>query len=175
MVVLEEASLIVECSVPESIFGDCDSLRFQVAVDFLIYSPSMFFVCSFLNVRLQENPIASENFSEYATMGYNLISTSDVPSCIQSSHQKSPVLLPVNTNTHTNNRRTSTSKSTHDGVIKKGLLDETLAGDHGTIYSPAYVRELELKYEISEKKRKFLSKRVIELAGVDWHIQTDHI
>ena len=64
MVVLEEASLIVECSVPESIFGDCDSLRFQVGVDSLIYLPFMFFVCSFLTVWAVGSLIAGKPDSE---------------------------------------------------------------------------------------------------------------
>lgn len=111
----------------------------------------------------QENPTVCENgnFSEYAILGYNLISSSDIPSSVQASHQKHSVLSTVNTNVP-NKRRMSSCANVQE---KKGISMDEAFCDQEPPCSVSFVRELESKYEIAERKRKFLSKRVIELAG----------
>jgi hypothetical protein len=102
-------------------------------------------------------------------MGYNLISSSEIPDVMQSNLQKSPVLMSLNGNKQ--NRRQSssikafkTTQAMQDAHKIKTIEDLSMNNlEHAN--PSAVIRELELKQEISEKKRKYLSKRVIDLAG----------
>ena len=100
-------------------------------------------------------------------MGYNLISSSEIPDLMQSNQQKCPVLLSLNGNKQNKRQSSKAPKTTQimQDTQKMKSNEELSMKNLEQENSSALIRELELKQDLSEKKRKYLSKRVIDLAG----------
>jgi hypothetical protein len=91
----------------------------------------------------------SSDFSEYTTMGYNVISSSDVPASLQSSEHKQPVLSTLHVNTPI--KRNPTPCATVRENKLGSLFDVTHSSELELIDISSLVRVLEAKCELSEK------------------------